>query len=110
MPQFLAINLQGDNLTIALIGIVLALLQIYAIMRPNPALHEQFAGKKEIQEIKTLLLLEQENGREDRRQIYHRLNKCENGLSFIAGRLERKRDTDGGKLRQILRTEDISHE
>ena len=102
-PILLEIFGQGSNSdAIIIIGLVLALLQIYAIMRPNPALHRQFADKESLTEIKELLHEQIDNGRKDRRLIYSRLNRHDNALSFIAGRLERKRDHDGQELRKIL--------
>jgi hypothetical protein len=99
---------------IIVVGLILALLQIYAILRPSPALHKQFADKdameKSLAHIEEMLTNQAKDGRDDRRTIYNRLARHSNALSFIAGRLERKRDSDGDKLRKILHTEEPSDE
>lgn len=91
----------------------IAVINLVVLIRPQPALHRQFADREETKEaMRDATAAMKELGEKferystdhynSRRRMHSRINALENGLAFIVGKMTRDKDPDADRLQSLL--------
>ena len=98
-----------------IVEIIVGVFAVAAFLKPQPALHKQFADRENTDKLLDQIFSElkelNKSHSDSRRLMYKRINAHSNALHFLAGRLSGKGDPDAIRLREILKhAEELDHD